>query len=346
MSNSTAANDSTAGVDLSIDKESYSTRVQSFDVKRDLGRADVATIELSGLAPKFSPGAPVTLSMYKKAIFLGEIVDISTTYGTSGQQQTTKLIAMNQLHRLDRGRRSHKPFPDKDDEQIIGEIAKEYGMTKVVWGDKNLTFKHPVVLWTNQTAMEFLSQRALRYGYHIWCVDKTLYCKAPDLSKKAETELTLGKNLASFLPRMSSARITKTVHVQSTNPTTAKVIEGISEAKGKPPLGSVHATKACGDDIAKENLIVDIPVLSKAEADAVADAQFLRQSLTFITAEAELVGGNPEFELGTTVDITLSRGDQFNGGYYITGIAHRFVPKRQTGSHFVTHLSLARDARS
>lgn len=334
------------GITLTVAKDDYSDRYRSIHVEREIGMADVVTIELSGFVPKFLPSAPVEISMDDKSIFVGEVVDFSTSYGDSEQQQTTKLTAMNLLHRFNRGRQSHKPFDDKDDEQIIEAIAKEFGMTKLVWGEKNLKFIHPVVLWTNQTAMEFLAQRASRYGYHLWCVGKTMYCKAPDLSKKSGLTLTLGKNLASFWPRISSANVTKTVRLKSSNPSTGKVVTGKAQAKGKPPLGDIHATEACGDEIPEETWIVDIPVASEAEADAVAAAQFLRQSLSFIHAEAELAGGNPHLELGTTVEVSLSSSDRFNGSYYLKGIAHRVVVMANEGPHKVTRVTLARDAHS
>lgn len=340
-------------ITLKIGESDHSNRIKSFMVERDIGRPDIATIELSDLeSTKLSPAAAVEISMEDTLVFVGELVEFSTTYGGgSGKQQTTTIKAMNQFHRLTRGRQS-RTFPkDMDDEKIVNEVAAEGDLTKVDWGPKNKKFPHDIVLWTNQTPMEFLTERAQRFGYHIWCVGQTLYCHVPDLEKESGFELILGLpaadgkrlSLTSFLPRMSSSETTKTVTVRSSDPASGKVIEGSSESGGSA-LGDVHAVSACGKHGKKTTEIIDNSVASIDEAKAIANAHFLRQSLKFITAEAELVPGNAALELAKTVKVDVD--GPFSGRYYVKGITHRFIVQQEKDSHWVTRLALARDAQA
>lgn len=336
-------------VSIYVGDELY-PRYQFVDIRRDIGSPDVATLELLGTSAPFSPGESVKISIDETPVFAGEVVSLSTTYGA--QQQTTTLTAMNKLHRLNRWRKSDR-FDDFSDQEIVEAVAAEGDITKVIWGEKTKKFRHRVVLWTDQTAMDFLAERARRYGFDFWCIGDTLYCGAPDLQNKSGFELKLGAKtddekivpIASFEPRVSLSGITKSVKVTASDPVKAETIEGKFD-ECKSPLGDTHAADSCGNQIAKETWIVDMPVASPEEADAIAKAQFVRQSLSFITAEAEVVGGNPKFELGTTVEVKLSKGDRFNGRYYVTGITHRYVVQNEQGRPYSTRLVLARDALS
>ena len=199
--------------------------------------------------------------------------------------------------------------------------------------------------------------RAERYGFHFWCVDNEVHYKVPDLEThspfrlmfppQASQKLWQDVAMQSFLPRMSSSNIVKKVRVRASDPINGKKpIMGVSD-EGVAALGKRHAVEACGQEYAKyETIIVDVPVFSEKEADAVANAEFLRRSLSFITAEA-VASAKPQLQLGTTVEVEanqIEKNDPFNGRYYVTGITHRWTVLHSSGKPHQTHLRLARDA--
>jgi hypothetical protein len=203
------------------------------------------------------------------------------------------------------------------------------------------------------TAMEFVRTRAARMGCHVWCVDTTLHCKQPDLSNDSGIELKIsqevgdGQQLRSFTPRVSSAPINKKMTVKGWNPETKEIIQGEYTAQDSP-LGSQNAVAASGEHGDAETFSVDEPIWSKEEADAIAKAKLVDQSLTFMTGEAEAVG-DPAFDIGTVIKLTINTetaDDTFNGKYYVMGLTHRHIAggKDKDGG-YVTHLRLARDAQ-
>ncbi len=340
------------------------TDYQSVVVDRDIGQPDAAELALSGVNHDVEIGATVEIKFGDDLIYSGEVVDIADVHGGS-EPAHTRVRAMNKFHRLNLGRRSHVFLESKKgqgvkEEDVFKGILQLMAKTKEVelsldWGEKNPEIVHPeAVLWTNQTPMEFLCMRAERYGYHVWCVGETLHCKVPALSKESNFELsrrnsgsTEGKkvlSVMSFEPRMSSARIVKKVTVRSSNPISGKVIEDNSDVGGprSSPLGKEHAVQVCGR---AETEIVDLPISSKPEAKAVADADFLRRSLTFITAEA-VVDLNPKLELGKTVGVSVSPGDdRFNGRYLVVGMTHHHTLVNNNQDSYRTLLRLARDSQ-
>lgn len=333
---------------------------QAFVVERDIGRPDAAEIILSGIEDDLKLGYSAEIKYGDDTVYSGEIVNISNLSG-GNEPAHTRVRAMNLFHRLNQGRRSDV-FQKKDGiqekeifQRVLERVTKEADL-RPVWGDKNPEIVHQgVVLWTNQTPMEFLAMRAERYGYHIWCVGNKLHCRVPDLSQESDFDLGVGGNgstfgnkvllpVQSFEPRMSSSQIAKKVVVRGTDPAKGEIFEDNSNITGprKSSLGKEHAIEVCG---CEETSIVDIPVFSKPEAKAVADADFLRRSLTFITAEA-VIDLNSKLELGTTVGVSASPNkDPFNGRYYIMGMTHHFTVKHGKQDSYITHLRLARDAQ-
>jgi hypothetical protein len=345
---------------------------RSFVVERNIGRPDIATIELTGVVPRFSLAADVKIWADDTLLYSGELVSIAPTYGGKGEKhQTTQLIAMNCLHRFNRGRRSVRLYKEQMNEKdivarIVEEVAKDR-IKKIEWipeqPEFHKTIQHEVVLWTNQTAMEFLGQRAHRYGYHVWCFDTTLYCAVPDFSKQSGFELhlalpnPLGKQLrlSSFLPRMSTVDVVSGVEVTASDPLSGKPNQGRwPSASLRSHLGDTGAVDACREHGRFATSIVDVPATSTDEADVIARAQFQRQSLTFITAQADLIGSAARkavgLELGETVEVAVaSEDDPFNGRYYVEGITHRYAIGEDNSSKVTSHmttLSLARDAHS
>jgi Bacteriophage probable baseplate hub protein len=329
--------------------------VVSFVVDRDIGQPDMASIVIynqdhrySKLAIAGSVDVTVKSGDVEKSIYKGEIVGLEPTY-KGGEPMRILIRSMNKFHKLLRKRKS-MTFTDKTDQQILSQIVGDAGLSLDWKHEKSITYKH--VYQHNQTDMEFVRTRAARMGCHLWCVDTTLHCKQPDLSNDSGIELKItqskagGEQLRSFSPRISSAPVLKKVTVKGWDPEKKELITGEFQA-GSSPLGNQQASAASGDHGSEESFTVDHPIWSKEEADAIAKAKLMDQSLTFITGEAESVG-NPNYDLATVVKVTANTDgeDTFNGKYYIMGLSHRYVAGgRDKDGGYVSVLRLARDAK-
>ncbi len=319
----------------------------SLTVDRDMNQPDMAAIVLSNQGNAYSgkkigDSVEVKIGNPPESVYKGEITGLEPHFQGGGK--TTLLIrAMNKFHRLLRKRKS-LTFADKTDQQIITQVIGDSGLTLDWKFDKSITYKH--VYQHNLTDMEFVRQRAARLGMHLWCVDTTLHCKFPELQKDSGISLTLdpskdGVGLKGFKPRINSSAIVKTVTCKGWNPETKELITGKFEAQSSP-LGSEGASGASGDLGSQETFMVDQPVFSKEEADALARGKHMDLSLSYVTGEAETLGSS-KFDLGIVVKLSVGGSDPFNGKYYIMGITHRHASSSKDG--MTTTLRLARDAQ-
>jgi len=341
-------------VDIFLDgKEVPDGHLLSFTVDRDMFQPDMAAILLANQSDIYSGtkvGATVEISVKEGKIYQGEIVGLEPIY-KGGDKSKIMIRAMNKFHRLLRKRKS-MTFTDKTDEQILKQVVGASGLSLEWKHDKSITYKH--VFQHNQTDMEFLRTRAARMGCHVWCVDKTVFVKQPELQGKEIAELKVDEasetaGLRSFAPRLNSTGVLKKVTVKGWNPETKELISGDASVSGSQ-LGSQTASAGAGDLGGEESFMVDHPIWDKAEAMALAKARLQDASLSYITGTAEATGSGV-FDLGKLVKITANAGggagdDPFNGKYYIMGVSHRHNNSHaKDDSAYVTVLRLARDSQ-
>jgi uncharacterized protein len=330
----------------------------SFVVERDMFQPDMAAIVISnqgGVHSDKKIGDPVEIKIGDElaVIYTGEIIGLEATY-KGGEKTTLVIRAMNKLHRLLRHRKS-VTFTDKTDQQILQQVVGDAGLELEWKHEKSISYKH--VYQHNQTDMEFLRTRAARLGCHVWCVDKKVFVKEPDLAADPFKTLAIsdaapeaeGVAIKMFRPRLSSAGILKKVTVKGWNPETKDLITGDYSAKGSR-LGSQIASAASGPLGGEETFTVDHPIWSKEEAVALAKARLVDLSLSYITGECELTG-DPLMDLGKVIQIDANgeketkANDPFNGRYYIMGVTHRYTKTKTPDGGFSTILRLARDAQ-
>lgn len=321
----------------------------SYVVERDMFQPDMAAIVLSNQNDIYSPqiqiGTSIEIKVGSKAtsIFKGELVGAEGAY-KGGQTTRLTLRAMNKMHRLLRKRKSIT-FTEKNDKQILTQVAQDAQLTLEWKHAKSITYKH--VYQHNLTDLEFIRTRAARMGCHVWCEDTKLFVKEPELDQDGGVQLSVdqGGALRAFTPRISSAAVVSKVTVKGWNPETKELITGQAQAKNSP-LGSQNAVAACGTLGREETFTVDHPIWSAEEANALAQARLRDLNLTFITGEAEMEG-NPDVKMGKSIQIeanAMNAQDPFNGKYYVAGITHRHtLPKAKDGG-FVTIAKLMRDA--
>lgn len=328
--------------------------ILGFTVERDMGQPDMAAIVLSNQEAHWSTKLKIADQVELKvgdgggtSIFEGEIVGLEAHY-KGGEKARLTIRAMNKMHRLLRLRKSIT-FTDKNDQQILSQVATDVGLSLEWKHEKSITYKH--VYQHNQTNLEFLRMRAGRMGCHVWCVGSTLYVKEPDLQQGEMHELKVGKSgdaaVREFRPRLSSAAILKKVTVKGWNPETKELLQGDFEVQGSK-LGKENSVEG-SNDLAKESFTVDHPIWSVEEAKALAKARLVDVSLSYITGECEM-RGDPKFDLGKVVKIVASEEkesdkDPFNGKYYVMGITHRYSHSKTKDGGFFTILRLARDAQ-
>jgi hypothetical protein len=337
-------------VDIFLDgKECPDGDFVSYVVDHEIGKPSFALVELSNQNDIYSPSLKVGGTVEVKVGNSSTTVFKGHAIGYEGKFEggkPTKLVirAVDAMHKLST-KKASRTFTKKTDQAILSTVVGDAGLSLEYKHKKSITYDH--VYQHNLSNLQFVLVRAGRMGCHVWCEDKKLFVKEPDLGQKSGVQLSVDKdgNLRKFQPRISNASVVKKVSVKGWNPETKELITGEAQAQSSP-LGKENAVAACGDLGKEESFTVDHPIWSKEEADAIAEARLREMNLGFITGTAELAGEH-KLKLGTTVEIQANASgssDPFNGGYYVAGITHRHtMPKSKEGG-FVSVIRFMRDA--
>lgn len=225
-------------------------------------------------------------------------------------------------HRLFRETKS-RAFLNKKDSDLAQEIAQSGGLQAEV-ETTNTIYDH--IFQHNLSDLAFLQHRAWRIGYECFVQDGKLYFRKPPTGGE-EISLTWGQELQTFSPRMSLAEQVDEV-----------VVKGWDVEKKEAIIGRAAATTAqlyprlqqsqTGAELAGQFgtgklAIVNQPVISQAEADALALARLNELSGAFVEAEG-VAFRKPEICAGKIMRLE-ALGQRLSGNYLVTSANHVYT---------------------
>ncbi|MDF0664881.1 MAG: contractile injection system protein, VgrG/Pvc8 family [Nitrospira sp.] len=253
------------------------------------------------------------------SVMKGEITGMEVEFTWSTLPKVT-VRGYDRRHRLQRGRKS-RTFVKQTDSDIAKTIAQEAGLSA---NTKDSRVQYDYVLQANQTDMEFLLERAGRIQYDLTIDDETLNFLPVANAEGSLLTLTLKDDLMEFSSRLSSIGQVDQRIIRGWDPKQKKSLVGVGrEANvttkmGGARSGAAVATRAFG---AATGTTTDSPVMTQAEADAVAKAAINASVLGFITGEG-LCAGRTDLRAGKVITLG-GLGKQFSGQYYVTAVSHR-----------------------
>ena len=274
-----------------------------------------------------------------QTVDLGKSVDISvkTQQGVAklmeGEVTAIELEASHPLptllirgydlsHRLHRDRKT-RTYLGETDSGIAQKIARDAGFGAQV--DLTST-NYDHIVQRNQTDWEFLWERASRIGYRVYVEGKTLYFRrAPTPGQVPRLEW--GVELKDFRASLATAEQVGEVNVRGWDPVKKQAILGratrprVDVSIGEQRLGGQATQQAFGQQ--PKMVVVDRPVSSQSEADAVAQGVLDDIGSAFIQAEG-VCAGSPAVAAGATVELS-GLGQRFSGRYMITHSLHRYT---------------------
>jgi phage protein D len=288
----------------------------------------------------FELGAPVEIGAKpeengpEEKLITAEITAIEPDFGR-GTQAILTVRGYDRSHRLHRGTHS-QAFTQMTDSDIATQIAQAVGLRAEV-DVTSQVYEH--VMQDNQTHMEFLRSRAERIGYQVYARERTLYFKRPDSQGSASPlQLEWGSQLQSFRPRLTLAEQIDEVVVKGWDPKTKTEITGsANRSQASPEIGESRsgaemASQAFGSG---RRIVVNKPVSSQSEADAVAQALYDECTGSLIEADGVCVGV-PKLVAGVTVDLA-SLGQKFSGKYFVTAATHIYSADGDYQTEFSVH---------
>ncbi|MCB8982480.1 MAG: VgrG-related protein [Ardenticatenaceae bacterium] len=225
-------------------------------------------------------------------------------------------------HRLYRETKS-RAFLNVKDSDLASQFAGSAGLLSQV-ETTSTVYDH--IFQHNQSDMALLMQRAWRIGYECFVSEGKLYFRKP-VTSGSGLQLTWGKDLVSIFPRMTLAEQVDEVIVRGWDPEAQQAIVGratngrLYPANGESKNGASWAsTFGVG-----KRIIVDQPVVSQAEADALAQARLDEVSGGFIEAEGTAYR-RPDIKAGMLVELK-NVGTRLSGNYLVTSATHVFNPE-------------------
>ncbi len=278
-------------------------KAMEISVKGENGTSKLLTGEITALEPQFSRVAGPTVV----------------------------IRGYDQAHRLHRAKQT-RTFVQETDSDIVKKIARECGLRANVDNTREV---YEYVSQDNQTDMEFLQDRAQRIGYRMYVEDDTLYFRQALDTEPQVPALEWGINLLEFEARLTTTQQVTEVNVRGWDPKTKKEIIGQAKTpQDTPQVGERYS----GGELAKrafniesKEIVVNRPVATQTEADALAQSICDEMGNDFIKAEG-LCLGEPAVHAGAIVELK-GIGQRFSGRYRITRAIHRYEDSGYT-THF------------
>lgn len=311
--------------------------VVSIEVDDSLNIPDMFTLqirdpslELTG-ADTFDVGKEVEISVRgqtgTKKLMTGEVTSIETSF-KQGTGAVLIVRGYDQSHRLNRGRQT-RSFVQMTDSDIASRIAREMNLRTDIDSTSEV---YDYILQENQTNLEFLQSRARRIGFRVLVEGDTLSFKRTPEGGSENPVLEWGSNLIEFNARLTTSRQVSEVEVRAWDPQSRREIVGRANRPQETPevgesrQGSEIAGQAFGQ--AGREIVVNRPVNTQAEADALAQSVLDEVGDSFIQADGAC-SGNPDVCAGAMVELQgLSR--RFNGRYRISHALQRYDARGYT----------------
>ncbi|MFQ5433574.1 MAG: VgrG-related protein [Anaerolineae bacterium] len=249
----------------------------------------------------------------------GEITALEPEFN-EGMVSILMVRGYDKSHRLFRETKS-KAYLNIKDSDLANQFAGNAGLGKQI---ETTTTVYDHVYQDNQSDLAFLMQRAWRIGYECFVDEGKLYFRKPPGSGP-KAQLTWGIDLITFAPVMTLAEQVDEVLVKGWDATKLTAIVGQAK-KGTlyPKNGEAKDGAGWAGTFGNgKQIIVDVPVVSQAEADQLAQARLNELSGAFVEAEG-LAHRRPDIRAGQFVELA-GVGKRLSGAYMVTKATHIFT---------------------
>lgn len=264
-----------------------------------------------------------------KLMIEGPITSTSLSFPSSGTP-TVAVQGKSYLHKLTCQPVQHT-YLDRTDSEIVQEVARRNNLD--VDADET-SVRHKHVYQNNVTDHHFLLDRARRLDFELTIVGKKLIFRKQEYTKvytlvwgHPNLDYDDRKHympLLDFTPTLNTREQVSLVIVRGQDPETRAIYEGRAgkgdegHKMGKGKTGAEMAEKVTGQKTTF--LLVNQPIRSQQEANAMANAIYKKKAARFITGRGSTIG-LPLLRTGQLVTID-GLGFRFNGEYYITQTTH------------------------
>lgn len=276
----------------------------------------------SGDDVEINLGYAAHVSKSSDPLIIGRITALSPSFPSSGTP-TLSVQGYDHSFILQKSNAGGKTFKDKSYQDIIKEIAggKNLGLEGVE--KKIIKPCEKIVRNDRDSDYDFIRKRlADRIGYEFFVRNKQVYFRKPMDSSKEVLSLEWGKEILSFSPRLSTAKVVSEVKVRGHDQKDpSKPIVGIatiSDLEFKEPEAKSGAEGI--EPFQNKTFESASPPCSEEDAKNMARALLIKANNSLIEGSCECIG-IPETRAGTNIKI-VGVGKRFSGRYYIKSVKH------------------------
>jgi uncharacterized protein involved in type VI secretion and phage assembly len=286
-----------------------------------------ADLEVSFTAP--SGSAPVKL-------FAGQVASLEPEFDHS--EAVLVVRGYDRSHLLNRTRRTaaYQQMSYADiARQVIGASGLTAGTVQSAGGPAAFTQQ------SNETDWEFLWRLAEEIGFEVHVSGRQVnFRRAGGAAGGTPVPLAWGDTLLLFRPRVTAVQQVDKVTVRGWDPGTAQSVEASADASASAAIG-IERSEAASALGGGTMTVADRPVLTGAEATALAGSVAGRLGESFVEAEGTALG-DPALVAGAKIEVE-GLGARFSGTYTLSSATHVL----RTGRGYETRFAVSgRAARS
>ncbi|MBI4660161.1 MAG: type VI secretion system tip protein VgrG [Verrucomicrobia bacterium] len=214
--------------------------------------------------------------------------------------------------------RKNAYFFDQTDSDIIGTLLTNAGLDAEVEAT-SVTHKQQVQYWC--TDWDFLLARAEANGKLVMTTDDKVKVQAPVLSGSPVCTLQFGATILEMDAEMDARRQYSAVKSFSWDAAQQSVVEKEAANPNASTPGNL-AVDTLAEVVALESFRLQHPAVTEEEAQAWADAEWLRSQMCKVNGRVKCEG-IATVQPGDIVTLA-GVGDRFNGNAFVTGVRHDF----------------------
>jgi phage protein D len=253
-------------------------------------------------------------------LFEGRIMALEANYPAGAPPLLTVLVE-DRFQDLRMTRRT-RSFENVSDADVISRLASDHGLTTDV-SAQGPTYK--MLAQVNQSDLAFLRERARAIDAELWMEGAKLHVKTRANRRASAIELSLGRELQSFVATADLATQRTSVSANGWDVDAKSALHHeAGESVIQPELnGDTSGVSILRDAIGerKEAVAHSVP-LNSSEVQAVAESAFKNHARRFVTGRGT-AATQAKLRVGALLDVK-ALGPLFNGKYYVSEARHLF----------------------
>jgi phage protein D/phage baseplate assembly protein gpV len=248
-------------------------------------------------------------------VFQGQVLTVEPEFDERGAFIAAR--AYDHAHKLNRSPHT-QTYQDVTIGDVASKAAQRAGLSVGTIDSAGGT--HAFLQQSNETDWDFLWRLASGADLEVFVREKCLHFRKAGGDAGTPVELTWGKDLLSFRPRITGVQQVREVVVRGWDPKTREPIEetvSSVELASRPGVTRASVVDGAGGGTLT---IADRPVTSVAEARALATSVLSHVAQAFVEADGA-AAGNPLLTAGARIRVK-GVGSRYGGDYALSSTTH------------------------